>query len=290
MANPQYPSHPSYTCPKCFLTCKTGSGLTRHNQTVHRDFTPISNDRNDEHGFTSELHPFLNGMETYVLYTLHLMLCISRNTVQWKRWIPFSVHTSSSSACNNINKCQSMGSFQLSNRVWFHTLPFRWSSEPCRKDWSSTWLVGRICYGIWRKGSMEWFYWALCYNRCYWGWQFPMESISYSLQRSSSTRYSSKVDDGDIWTLHAKFLSSPSPSAFNGTVQGQVQHSTLLPSQQSGCTYVVQPHVSRLGMETSGTSYGRIWSTKDLFELIQLFIRTQLQKMNQRMAPCSFRW
>jgi len=68
MANPSYSSHSSFTCPKCFLTCKTSGGFTRHNQTAHRDFTPISDDKNDEHGFITELHPFLNGMKSNVLY------------------------------------------------------------------------------------------------------------------------------------------------------------------------------------------------------------------------------
>jgi hypothetical protein len=62
MANPLRPSRLSFTCPKCFLVCKTRGGLTRHDQTVHRDFTPVSDDEDDENRFTSERHPFINGI------------------------------------------------------------------------------------------------------------------------------------------------------------------------------------------------------------------------------------
>ena len=53
----------TFTCTKCFQKCKTGGGLTRHTQTVHRNFTPVSDDEDDEYRFISELHPLLNGLK-----------------------------------------------------------------------------------------------------------------------------------------------------------------------------------------------------------------------------------
>ncbi|KAI0004338.1 hypothetical protein BJV74DRAFT_876020 [Russula compacta] len=41
--------------------CKSGRGLTQHQQTVHREFTPASEDDPDDPLFTSQAHPLLNG-------------------------------------------------------------------------------------------------------------------------------------------------------------------------------------------------------------------------------------
>ena len=71
MAAPNHPSHLSFTCPICFRTCKTAGGLARHNLTVHRDFTPASD---DEHVFTSQSHPLLNGKKSTFSTELHLIL------------------------------------------------------------------------------------------------------------------------------------------------------------------------------------------------------------------------
>jgi hypothetical protein len=64
MANPFRPqTRPCYPCPICHLVCKTGGGLTRHQQIAHREFTPASGDDSaDESTFTTRFHPLLNGM------------------------------------------------------------------------------------------------------------------------------------------------------------------------------------------------------------------------------------
>jgi len=72
MANPSRRSFQSFVCAKCFLRCKTEGGLIRHNQTIHRDFTPVSDDDDDEHRFTVESHPFLNGMKPICFIWHHL--------------------------------------------------------------------------------------------------------------------------------------------------------------------------------------------------------------------------
>ncbi|KAJ6515253.1 hypothetical protein C8R45DRAFT_887963 [Mycena sanguinolenta] len=48
----------SYTCPLCPKICKTSSGLTRHYNTLHRQFTPASEDE-DEHRHETDSHPKL---------------------------------------------------------------------------------------------------------------------------------------------------------------------------------------------------------------------------------------
>src|ERR1019366_1600823 len=58
-------TRPCYTCPICRLVCKTGGGLTRHQQTVHREFTPAS-----ENGAADPLfHPLLNGTVSHQFLT-----------------------------------------------------------------------------------------------------------------------------------------------------------------------------------------------------------------------------
>lgn len=56
-------TRPCYTCPTCHLVCKSSGGLTRHQQTVHREFTPVSEDgaQASDSAFTSLFHPLLNG-------------------------------------------------------------------------------------------------------------------------------------------------------------------------------------------------------------------------------------
>jgi hypothetical protein len=71
MANPPHSSHASFTCPICSLVCKSGGGLTRHTQAIHRDFTPVSDDDDNENRFTLDLHPLLNGTnQISILYYL----------------------------------------------------------------------------------------------------------------------------------------------------------------------------------------------------------------------------
>jgi hypothetical protein len=57
---PQY--CPSFTCYTCNLVCKSGHGLTQHQQTVHHEFTPASEDDSDNPSFTMQTHPLLNGV------------------------------------------------------------------------------------------------------------------------------------------------------------------------------------------------------------------------------------
>ncbi|KAH9978484.1 hypothetical protein BJV77DRAFT_1062733 [Russula vinacea] len=44
MANLFVQSRSSFSCPSCSLVCKSSHGLTQHQQTVHRQFTPASDD------------------------------------------------------------------------------------------------------------------------------------------------------------------------------------------------------------------------------------------------------
>ncbi|KAJ6512460.1 hypothetical protein C8R45DRAFT_1206566 [Mycena sanguinolenta] len=50
----------SYTCPLCPKICKTSGGLTRHYNTLHRQFMPASEDE-DEHRHKTDSHPKLTG-------------------------------------------------------------------------------------------------------------------------------------------------------------------------------------------------------------------------------------
>jgi hypothetical protein len=44
------------------LVCKSGRGLTQHQQTLHREFTPVSDNDPDDALFTTRTHPSLNGV------------------------------------------------------------------------------------------------------------------------------------------------------------------------------------------------------------------------------------
>ncbi|KAH9954257.1 hypothetical protein BJV74DRAFT_880185 [Russula compacta] len=55
-------SRPAFPCNLCNLVCKSGHGLTQHQQTVHREFTPASEDDPDDPLFTSQAHPLLNAI------------------------------------------------------------------------------------------------------------------------------------------------------------------------------------------------------------------------------------
>ncbi|KAH9988442.1 hypothetical protein BJV74DRAFT_885330 [Russula compacta] len=55
-------SRPAFPCNLCNLVCKSGRGLTQHQQTVHREFTPASEDDPDDPLFTSQAHPLLNAI------------------------------------------------------------------------------------------------------------------------------------------------------------------------------------------------------------------------------------
>jgi hypothetical protein len=62
MVNP-LGGHPrlSFACHLCDSVCKSGRGLTLHQQAFHREFTPASEDDPDNHKFTTQSHPLLNG-------------------------------------------------------------------------------------------------------------------------------------------------------------------------------------------------------------------------------------
>jgi len=52
-------SRTSYTCPTCFLECRTSGGLTQHQNSAHRQFTPQS----DDNALSEyQYHPHLTGM------------------------------------------------------------------------------------------------------------------------------------------------------------------------------------------------------------------------------------
>ncbi|KAH9979673.1 hypothetical protein BJV74DRAFT_879404 [Russula compacta] len=53
-------TRPSYPCPICHLSYKSPGGLTHHQQTVHCEFTPMSENDAEDSAFSSLLHPQLN--------------------------------------------------------------------------------------------------------------------------------------------------------------------------------------------------------------------------------------
>ncbi|KAJ7482263.1 hypothetical protein B0H11DRAFT_2418405 [Mycena galericulata] len=50
-----------FACPKCPKKCSTSGGLTRHYNTMHRQFTPASDSEEDEHRHHTDLHTKING-------------------------------------------------------------------------------------------------------------------------------------------------------------------------------------------------------------------------------------
>ncbi|KAJ7706595.1 hypothetical protein B0H16DRAFT_1746857 [Mycena metata] len=52
----------SYACPDCARTCRSASGLARHRNTVHRNFSPVSDDEPDPHKHTKAYHPKLTAI------------------------------------------------------------------------------------------------------------------------------------------------------------------------------------------------------------------------------------
>jgi hypothetical protein len=59
--------HTFYTCPVCFKKCKSASGLTRHQNSEHREFTPESADDAHTNASTFDFHPLLTGKLTPVV-------------------------------------------------------------------------------------------------------------------------------------------------------------------------------------------------------------------------------
>ncbi|KAF8487903.1 hypothetical protein F5888DRAFT_1796499 [Russula emetica] len=49
----------AYTCPTCFLECQSSRGLTQHQNSAHRQFTPESNGDENQPISTNEYHPHL---------------------------------------------------------------------------------------------------------------------------------------------------------------------------------------------------------------------------------------
>ncbi|KAJ7441973.1 hypothetical protein B0H11DRAFT_2348854 [Mycena galericulata] len=49
-----------FACPKCPKKCSTSGGLTRHYNTMHRQFTPASDSEEDEHTHHTDLHTKIN--------------------------------------------------------------------------------------------------------------------------------------------------------------------------------------------------------------------------------------
>ncbi|KAF8491742.1 hypothetical protein F5888DRAFT_1807267 [Russula emetica] len=47
------------TCPTCFLECRSSRGLTQHQNSAHRQFTPESNGDENQPISTNEYHPHL---------------------------------------------------------------------------------------------------------------------------------------------------------------------------------------------------------------------------------------
>src|ERR1700678_3025686 len=52
----------AYTCPTCFLECRSSRGLTQHQNSAHRQFTPESNGDENQPISTNEYHPHLTGI------------------------------------------------------------------------------------------------------------------------------------------------------------------------------------------------------------------------------------
>ena len=73
MANLFVQSRSSFSCPSCSLVCKSSHGLTQHQQTVHRQFTPASDD-DDSQSFTTQTHPLLNGAVHLIVRYIWLWL------------------------------------------------------------------------------------------------------------------------------------------------------------------------------------------------------------------------
>lgn len=67
-----------YTCATCFKKCKSAGGLTRHQNSEHRDFTPESVDDAHENASRIDSHPLLTGKLMVVHWNLPLMkqLCL----------------------------------------------------------------------------------------------------------------------------------------------------------------------------------------------------------------------
>ncbi|KAJ7162408.1 hypothetical protein C8R46DRAFT_1283311 [Mycena filopes] len=55
------PHGESYSCPDCPRVCKSQGGLSQHQNTCHRKFTPAS-DGEDDNTFQSQYHPHLNAL------------------------------------------------------------------------------------------------------------------------------------------------------------------------------------------------------------------------------------
>ncbi|KAJ7678403.1 hypothetical protein B0H17DRAFT_1139464 [Mycena rosella] len=55
------PHGSSFTCTVCLKTCKSRPGLTQHHHAKHREFTPASEDE-DDNTFGSQYHPLLNAL------------------------------------------------------------------------------------------------------------------------------------------------------------------------------------------------------------------------------------
>ncbi|KAJ7026200.1 hypothetical protein C8F04DRAFT_1298099 [Mycena alexandri] len=51
-----------YNCPDCTRTCRSAGGLTRHRNTVHRPFSPVSDDGPDPHRHRKVSHPKLTAV------------------------------------------------------------------------------------------------------------------------------------------------------------------------------------------------------------------------------------
>ena len=64
-----------YTCPICFLECRTSGGLTQHWNSAHRQFTPQS-----DNGLSStyEYHPHLSGKSIFDSFDIVLMVQIAK--------------------------------------------------------------------------------------------------------------------------------------------------------------------------------------------------------------------
>ena len=57
--------HATYTCPTCFLECRSTRGLTQHRNLAHRQFTPESDGNGNRPISTYEYHPHLTGIRVH---------------------------------------------------------------------------------------------------------------------------------------------------------------------------------------------------------------------------------
>ena len=196
------------TCPQCLHSNFTSqSGLTKYQNSLHRDLSPDLNASDDKSHFTYQYHPHLNGMTIYYLCNV-LCSLISSNAL-WQAW-QWPTSTCASSTHSTIWRWQVwMVPIQLLSRVRFCMVPFCWSRELGTESQQRSRPLGGICSSAWRFSPLEvcrqvvWDHW------CDSAWRHTMKDIQVPLPRPNATNTTS-VDDTHIWAMHMQHMSSSS--------------------------------------------------------------------------------